>query len=452
MGEQIDMNKHFSTRDLLRYTAPSMAMVVFTSVYSIVDGFFISNFAGKTAFAAVNLIMPFLMILGTLGFMMGTGGGALVAQARGEGDGAKANRWFSSLVGASLIGGVALAVFGVAFMEPVALALGASSEMLEDCVLYGRISMISLPFFILQFFFQPLFSTAGKPKLGFTITVAGGLTNIVLDGLLVGVLGLEVVGAASATVTAELLAGAVPLVYFARPNSSFLRLEKPRADWRMLGKACVNGSSEMMAIVAMSVVSMLYNFQLMRYLGEDGVAAYGVVMYVGMMFGAILEGYCVGSAPLMSFQHGAKNSREKRSLLRHGFVIIELMGLAMFVLAEVLCPLFTQVFVGYDENLFNLTVYAFRVYALCFIFVGFSLIGSSIFTALGNGLVSALIAFAHTFVFECGAVLVLPFLFGIDGIWYSILVAEIAATVLVFLLLVRFGARYGFRPFFRERA
>ena len=447
MGKIIDMSKHFTTKDLLRYAAPSMAMVVFTSIYGIVDGFFISNYAGKTAFAAVNLIMPFIMILGTLGFMMGTGGSALVAQARGQGNNARANSYFSTIIWFSLIAGLLLATAGALLMQPVARALGASSEMLGECVLYGRISMISLAFFILQFAFQPLFATAGKPHLGFAITVASGLTNIVLDWLLVGVLGLEVVGAASATVASELLGGIVPLVYFLCPNSSFLRLGKPRADWRLIGKVCVNGSSEMMASIATSVVSMLYNFQLMAYLGEDGVSAYGVIMYAGMIFGAILQGYCMGTAPLMSYQHGAENSCEKRSLLRHAFAITGVMGVAMFALSQMCAAFVAQLFVGYDQGLCALTVHAFRTYALCLIFVNFSLVGSSTFTALGNGLVSAVISFAHTLVFECGAVLILPSLVGIDGIWYSVFVAEVASTILVVALFAKFGHRYGLRPF-----
>ena len=446
----IDMNKHFSVWDLLKYTAPSMAMVVFTSIYGIVDGFFISNFAGKTAFAAVNLIMPFIMILGTLGFMMGTGGGAIVSQARGEGKAEKANSYFSTIVWASLIAGLILATLGFFLMEPVSLALGASPDMLDDCVLYGRISMISLAFFILQFAFQPLFATAGKPSLGFVVTVASGLTNIVLDWLLVGVLGLEVVGAASATVASELLGGIVPLVYFLRPNSSFLRLGKPKADFRLLGRVCVNGSSEMMASIATSVVSMLYNFQLMAYLGEDGVSAYGVIMYVGWIFGAVMEGYCMGSAPLMSYQHGAQNGLEKRSLLRRGVCIMEAMGLVMFAAAELFAPLLAQLYVGYDQGLYELTVYAFRVYALCLVFIGFSMFGSATFTALGNGLVSAGISFTHTLVFECGSVLLLPMIFGIDGIWYSITVAEVASTILVIVLAAKFAPRYDLKPLLRE--
>ena len=450
MSKIIDMGKHFTARELLRYAAPSIAMVVFTSIYGIVDGFFISNYAGKTAFAAVNLIMPFIMILGTLGFMMGTGGGAIVSQVRGEGSDQKANSYFSTIIWASLIAGLVLAAVGTFLMEPVSLALGASEDMLGDCVLYGRISMISLAFFILQFAFQPLFATAGKPNLGFVITVASGMTNIVLDWLLVGVLGLEVVGAASATVVSELLGGIAPLVYFLRPNSSFLHLGKPKADFRLLGRVCVNGSSEMMASIATSVVSMLYNFQLMTYLGENGVSAYGVIMYVGWIFGAVMQGYCVGTAPLMSFQHGAQNGREKRSLLRRGICIMEAMGLAMFVLAELCAPLLAQLYVGYDQGLYDLTVYAFRIYAICLLFLSFSMFGSATFTALGNGLISAAISFTHTLIFECGSVLLLPLLFGIDGIWYSITVAEVAATIMVLVLLAKHGKRYDLSPFFRE--
>ncbi|MGN0060609.1 MAG: MATE family efflux transporter, partial [Coriobacteriales bacterium] len=411
----VDMRQHFSVPMLLKFVAPSVAMMVFTSIYSVVDGLFVTNFVGKTAFAAVNLIMPFIMILGTLGFMMGAGGSALVAKTRGEGDDARANAYFSMTVYVTLGAGTLLALVGFAFMEDVARLLGANGDMLPVCVLYGRISMLSLPLFMLQYTFQVLASTAGKPKVGLYTTLASGLSNMVLDFVFIAVLGWGVAGAAAATVIAEYVGGLAPLAYFARRNGSYLKLGRPALDLRALGKTCANGSSEMMASIAMSVVSVVYNLQLMAFLGENGVAAYGVIMYAFMIFAAIFEGYCMGCAPLMSFQHGARNTKEVRSLLAKSLRVVTFGSIAMFTLAELLAVPLAQVFTGYDAGLFVLTVHAFRVYAFALFFMGVSMYGSSLFTALGNGLVSALIAFLRTLVFEVGAVLLLPLVMGADG-------------------------------------
>lgn len=441
----VDMSQHFSVPMLLKFVAPSVAMMVFTSIYSVVDGLFVTNFVGKTAFAAVNLIMPFIMILGTLGFMMGAGGSALVAKTRGEGDDARANAYFSMIAYVTLGAGALLALVGFAFMEDVARLLGANGDMLPVCVLYGRISMLSLPLFMLQYTFQVLASTAGKPKVGLYTTLASGISNMVLDFVFIAVLGWGVAGAAAATVIAEYIGGLSPLVYFARKNGSYLRLGRPALDLRALGKTCANGSSEMMASIAMSVVSVVYNLQLMAFLGEDGVAAYGVIMYAFMIFAAIFEGYCMGCAPLMSFQHGARNTKEMRSLLAKSLRVVIIGGIVMFALAELLAVPLAQVFTGYDAGLFALTVHAFRVYAFALFFMGVSMYGSSLFTALGNGLVSALIAFLRTLVFEVGAVLLLPLVMGADGIWYSVIVAELVSVALTLALLFWLSPYYGLR-------
>ena len=442
----VDMRQHFSVPMLLRFVAPSVAMMVFTSIYSVVDGLFVTNFVGKTAFAAVNLIMPFIMILGTLGFMMGAGGSALVAKTRGEGDDARANAYFSMIVYVTLGAGALLALVGFAFMEDVARLLGANGDMLPVCVLYGRISMLSLPLFMLQYTFQVLASTAGKPKVGLYTTLASGLSNMVLDFVFIAVLGWGVAGAAAATVIAEYVGGLAPLVYFARRNESYLKLGRPALDLRALGKTCANGSSEMMASIAMSVVSVVYNLQLMAFLGEDGVAAYGVIMYAFMIFAAIFEGdFDVLLRKALRFQHGARNTKEMRSVLAKSLRVVTCAGIAMFALAELLAAPLAQVFTGYDAGLFALTVHAFRIYAFALFFMGVSMYGSSLFTALGNGLVSALIAFLRTLVFEVGAVLLLPLVMGADGIWYSVIVAELVSVVLTLVLLFWLSPYYGLR-------
>ncbi|WP_172137097.1 MATE family efflux transporter [Adlercreutzia sp. ZJ473] len=440
----VDMGRHFSMPQLLRYAAPSIAMMIFTSVYGIVDGLFVSNFAGKTALAAVNWAMPILMVLSSVGFMIGAGGSAIVAKTRGERDDERANRYFSLLVYATLAIGVALAVAGAFVLRPLYQLMGASGEMLELAVVYGLIALLSFPFFMLQYVFQSFFVVAGKPQLGFCVVVAAGVANMALDALFVGVLGWGVAGASLATSIGEFIGGGVPLLYFARKNASFLRLGRTRFEGRVLARACVNGSSEMVSNIAMSLVAMLYNFQLLRLIGEDGVAAYGVIMYVAMVFGAMFMGYAMGTSPLMSFQLGARNHVEMRSLFRKSMAFVAAGGVCMFALAQASAGALAQVFVGYDPELCALTERAFRIYALTYLLMGFCVYGSALFTALNNGLVSAAISFLRTLVFEVAAVLLLPLVLGPQGIWFATPAAELVALVVTLAFMLGLGDVYGF--------
>lgn len=432
---RIQLSEHFSYLKLLRFTLPSIIMMIFTSIYSLVDGLFVSNFVGKTAFAAVNLIYPVLMLLGSLGFMVGTGGSAIVAKTIGQGKPELANRYFSLLVAASAVGGTVIAVLGIVFVRPVAAALGASGTMQEDCVVYARIILLANPFFILQNVFQAFFVTAEKPKLGLYVSVGAGLANIVLDALLVGALSLGLVGAAAATAVSQIVGGMLPLLYFARKNDSLLRLTKPQFEGRVLVKTCTNGSSELMSSISSSVVNILYNFQLMRLAGEDGIAAYGAIMYVSFIFAASFLGYSIGSAPVVSYHYGAENTDELHSLLGKSFVIIGIAGAAMAALGAGAAAPLAKIFVGYDLELYQLTVRGFRLYAISYLLCGFNIFGSSFFTALNNGLASAMISFLRTLVFQCASVLVLPIFLKVDGIWLAISVAEAAALAVTMLLL-----------------
>jgi putative MATE family efflux protein len=431
----IQLSDHFDYKKLLKYTFPSIIMLVFTSIYGVVDGFFVSNFAGKTPFTAVNFIMPVLMILGCLGFMFGTGGGALIAKTLGEGDKEKASSLFSMLVYISIACGVVLLFFGFLFIRPIAGLLGAEGQLLEDCVTYGHIILLALPAFILQYEFQCLFATAEKPQLGLFVSVAAGMTNIILDGILVAALGLGLEGAAVATAISQCVGGIVPLVYFSRKNSSLLRLGRAVFDGRAFLKICTNGSSELMSNISMSVVSMLYNVQLIKYAGEDGVAAYGVLMYVNMIFLAVFIGYSVGTAPVVSYHFGAGNHPELKSLLRKSFVIIGVFSVLMFGAAEILAKPIAMIFVGYDQELLQMTLRGFVIYSFSFLFAGTAIFGSSFFTSLNDGLTSALISFLRTLLFQAAAVLILPLLWGIDGIWMSMIVAELAAAATCVLFL-----------------
>lgn len=425
-----NMAQHFTFAKLLRFTLPSVGMMVFMSLYVMIDGFFVSNWCGATALAAVNFAYPIPAILGSLGFMLGTGGNAIVASTLGAGNRKLANERFSMLVFAALFGGIAFAILGTATLRPLLVALGASGQMLEDGIVYGSILVMSVPFTILQYLFQELMMTAGKPDMAFGVTVVAGVVNIVLDAVLIVGAGLGVAGAAIGTMAGEAAGALIPLVYFMRKNTSNLRLVRTRFDWRTLGRACWNGSSEMVSNIASSVVAMVYNIQLLAYLGEPGVAAYGVIMYAGFLFAAVFLGYCTGCAPLMSYHLGARNGEEMASLFRKSLLIVGVAGVGMFALTRVLVAPLATLFVGYDAGLLELTVHAALLYSFALLVMGFNVYGSSLFTAVGNGHVSALISFVRTFICEIGAVLLVPLVLGADGIWLSILVAEAVALAL----------------------
>ncbi len=440
----IKLSDHFNYGKLLRFTLPSIVMMIFTSIYSIVDGFFVSNFVGKTAFAAVNFAMPLLMIMGCVGFMFGSGGSALISKFLGEGNSEKANSAFSFIVYCAGVIGIILAVLGEIFARSLISLMGASGELLDQAVLYSRIYLIGLPFFVLQYEFQCLFATAEKPKLGLFVTLAAGFTNIILDAVFVMAFNWGLIGAAVATVLSMVVGGFVPLVYFMRKNDSLLRLTKCGFDRSVLFKTCTNGSSEFLSNISMSVVSMLYNLQLMKYAGENGISAYGVLMYVSMIFQAIFIGYAVGVAPVTGYNFGAQNKAELKNVLRKSFVIIGIAAVAMFGAGELFSHPLAKLFVGYDEELMEMTNHAFRIFSFSFLFCGFTIYVSSFFTALNDGLTSALVSCLRTLVFQIASVIVFPLLWQLDGIWLSIVAAEVMAIIVSFTFLKIKQKKFGY--------
>lgn len=440
---KIQLSEHFTYNKLLRFVFPSIVMMIFTSIYSVVDGLFVSNFVGKTALASINLILPFLMGLSALGFMIGTGGSAIVAKTLGEGDPKRANAYFSMLVYVTAIGGIILALLGMLLVPSVASLLGAEGELLSNCILYGRINFISLPAFMLQNVFQSFFVTAEKPKLGLAVIITAGVTNMILDLLFVGILGFGLAGAAVATVCGEMIGGLFPVFYFSRKNSSLLRLGKTQFNGRILLQTCVNGSSELMTNLSSSIVNSLYNIQLMKFAGENGVAAYAAIMYVNFIFIAIFLGYSIGSAPIISYHYGAGNHGELKNLYKKSLQLVGSWGILLFILAQLLATPLAKLFVGYDSTLLAMTQTGFHIYSLVYIINGFNIFGSSFFTALSNGIVSAVISFLRTLVFQIGAVLILPIVFGgINGIWSSVTVAELLTLCITITFFVRQRRKY----------
>lgn len=432
----IQLSEHFTYKKLFRFCLPTIAMMICTSLYVIADGYFVSNEVGKTAFAAVNLIMPFLMITGCFGFMIGTGGSALVGKTLGEGAQEKANRYFTMMVYLTLMIGVVLSVAGFLFMRPISIMLGATDAMLGDCVAYGRILCVFNTAYMLQYLFQSFFVTAQRPQLGFFVTLAAGVTNIVLDALFIAVFRWGVAGAAWASVIGQCVGGILPLFYFLRRNNSLLSFRKTKLEMAPLLKACANGSSELMANISASIVGILYNFQLLKYAGENGVAAYGVVMYTHMIFAAVFLGYAIGTAPIISYHYGAGNHGELKNMLVKSIFVMIGSGIAMLFLAWALASPLARVFVGYDAQLFDLTRQALVIYAFAFTLYGLNIFASSFFTALNNGAVSAAISFLRSLVFQTTAVLFLPVLFGVDGIWWAVMAAEVLAVLVSAFFIV----------------
>lgn len=441
---RIQLSDHFTYKKLLRFVLSPILMMVFMSIYGVIDGLFISNFVGDSAFAAVNLIMPVLMIMGSIGFMLGTGGTAIVSRLLGEGDKEHANRYFSLFIFATLISGLIFAGIGEALMPYIPKWLKADKEMYPYCVLYGRIIMAAIPFFMLQNVFQAFFTTAEKPMLGFIVTAIAGCSNILLDGVLVGALRTGVLGAAIATAVSQIVGSILPIIYFSCKNNSLLRLGKPKFKWNILLHACTNGSSEFVNNISSSIVSIVFNYQLMRLVGKNGVSAYGVLMYVNFIYIAIFIGYAIGTAPLIGFNHGAGNRDELKNIFKKSMVLVAIFGVLMTALAIGLAKPVSKLFVGYNDELYKMTVNAFYICSFLFMFAGFSIFLSSMFTAFGNGLISALISFLRTIVFQIVAVLVLPIFFGLAGVWISTLVSDILAMLTSFIFVIVKRKKYGY--------
>lgn len=438
----IQLSDHFSYRRLIRFVLPSILMMIFTSLYSIVDGFFVSNFAGKTPFAAVNLVMPLAMGGGVVGFMIGTGGCAIVSKTLGEEKKEQASEYFTMLTEASIIISIVLAIIGVIAIRPASIAMGAEGALIDYCVVYGRILFLGLPAFVLQNIFQSFFVAAERPDLSLKIAILAGLTNMLLDFILVGALHGGIAGAAIATVIGQIIGGLLPILYFAKSKNSLLYFTHAKFKPQILIRTCTNGASEMVTNLSMTIVNILYNLQLMKLAGEDGVAAYGVIMYVNFVFTAIFIGYSIGSAPIIGYHYGATHHDELKNIFRKSMVLLSVTGVIMTILSEILSAPLVAIFVGYDAKLFALTCRGFRLYSLMFLLTGFNIWGSAFFTALGNGMVSAAISFLRTLVFQIIVVLILPLLIGIDGIWLAVVVAEALALIVTWAAFISNKSRY----------
>lgn len=444
---RIQLSDHFSYGKLLRFTFPSMVTMVFISLYGVVDGLFVTNFTGKSALAAINFVYPILNILAIFGYMVGAGGSALVAKSLGEKKTEKSNQLFSMFVYLCTAFGLLLATIGFFILKPILMLFGAEGMLLEQAVEYGHIILISLTFWNLQYLFQIFFVTAEKPKLGLYVTIFAGVTNMVLDALFIAVFKWGLVGAATATALGQIVGGGIPMIYFFRKNESLLRLGKTKFDSKATIKGITNGMGELLSGISSSLVGILYNSQLLKYAGEDGVAAYGIMMYVSMIFTGISLGYVSGSAPIVAYHYGAEDYTELKNLLKKGITLLISSSMAMYVLSVLLATPLSQLFAGYDEGLYAMTIHGFRIFSISFLFMGIAFFGSSFFTALNNGLIAAILSFLRTFVFQVAAVLLLPMVWGINGIWSSSAVSQGLAMICTVAFLIGMRKKYHYFSF-----
>ena len=440
----MQFSEHYTYKKIIRYTVPPIIMMIFTSLYSVVDGLFLSNCAGKQAFSAVSFIMPYLMMFNSTGFMLGTGSSALIAKKMGEKKYKSANEIFTTVVVVSIFSGVILSFIGLIFLTPVASMQGAKGELLNNCLKYGRIYLLGVPACIIQFEFEALYSTSGKSKLGLYSTIISGLTNVILDALFLYVFSWNIKGAAAATIISQYVGGIIPIIYYSRKNKSNLRLVKCKLRFRDMIKVCTNGSSEMVNNISISVVSLMYNIQLLKYAGDDGIAAFGIMMYVNFLFTAVFWGYVSGISPIISFNYGAKNSKELHSLLKKSIVILTLTSISMFMSSVFLATPVTKIFVNYDAQLLAMTIKGFYLFSFSFLFSGMSIFSSSFFTSLNNGFISAVISFSRVFLFQIPAVLILPLILGLDGIWLSVVIAELLTVAAGTGLILKYRKKYNY--------
>lgn len=439
---KIQLSDHFNYSKLIRFTLPSIASMIFISIYGVVDGIFVSNFVGKTPFAAVNLIYPAMMLVMAFAFMISSGGSALISKTMGEGKKEKANSIFSMLVYISVALGIVISVLGFIFIEDISLLMGADEAMLPHCVTYGRILLPAMVFLLLQCEFQGFLIAAEKPNLALIMTVGAGCTNIILDALLVIPFGLA--GAAIATSMSQVVGTIIPLVYFTCSKKAILKLGKFKFDPKAFLLTCSNGASEMMTNLSSSLVNILYNYQLMRMIGEDGVAVYGIILYINFIFIGVFFGFCSGSAPIISFHYGAENHNELKNLFKKSLIILSSSSLILTLLAEISAGVLSGIFVGYDAELFALTKSAFMLYSISFVVMWINIFGSSFFTALNNGLISAVISFLRTLVFQIAAIYLLPLVLGIDGIWLAVLCAELGCCVMTVIFFITQRKKYNY--------
>lgn len=440
--QPIQLSDHFSYGKMIRFTLPSICMMIFTSIYGIVDGFFVSNYVGAVPFAALNLAMPFIMILSAFGFMFGSGGTALVSMRLGMGEKRRANETFSLLTYVLLVSGIVLGILGAMIAPWICRLLGATEEMMPYAVQYTRINMLSLPLFMLQRMFQSFMITAERPHMGLVVTVISGCTNMVLDWLFVGVFSWGLAGAAYATVISEYVGGLIPLVFFLMPNNSPLRLGKTHFHWHDIVKASTNGSSEFLSVSASSIIGMLYNLQLLRYAGTDGVAAYGVIMYVNFVFTGIYFGYTMGISPVIGFHYGAENEDELKNLFKRSAKMLITASVVITILSELASRLLVGIFVGYDPELMALTVRGFRIYSIAFLFMGINIFGSGFFTALNNGGISAMLSVTRSLGLQLISIYLLPYLLGTDGLWLVVVVSDGLCLLLTIYMLARYRKKY----------
>ena len=441
---KIQLSDHFTYKKLIRYSIPMIGVLILTSIYGVVDGLFISNVEGDIAFSAVNLILPGVMMFSSIGFMMGSGGAAIVSKTLGEGKKEKASQYFSMIVYFLIIIGIVCAILGCILTKQISSLLGASEKMEKYCIEYGRVLFLFLPFMMLQYMFQSFFAVAEKPNVGLLITLCAGITNAIGDYLLIVVFRLGITGAAVAS-GASMVVGSVPaIIYFAFKKDLKFKLVPTKFDWKALGHTMSNGSSEMVTNISMSFVNMLYNAQLMKYYGENGVSAYGVIMYVGFIFSGCYMGVSQAVAPVVGYNYGASNEEELKNVFKKSLIILAVMAIFLTGSAEALSKPLAYVLFSHNEELLKLTTYAIRLYAIGYTISWINIFGSAFFTGLNNGLVSAIISFGRMLVFQLATIFILPLIFDSTGLWLAMPVSEVFSLIVTVTFFITMRKKYNY--------
>lgn len=434
--------QEFNLISLLRFVAPTVVMLVFMSLYQMVDAVFVSKFVGENALSALNIVYPFPSIVIAVSIMLATGGSAIIARNMGEGKEKEAKENFSFIVLVGAVIGVAIATAGILFIEPLIYMLGATPSLYDYCYEYLFILVLSVPLSVFQMLFQSFFVTAGKPHLGLTLTVLGGVSNIVLDYVFIVLCGFGVSGAALATSIGYSIPGLFGLIYFAVSRKGTLYFVKPVFRWGVLFKCCINGSSEMVNNLAVAVTTFLFNVLMLKYEGEAGVAAITIVLYAQFLMTSAFMGFSSGIAPVVSFNYGSGNVRQLKKIFKISVWVIAVVSAAVFVIAETCSDVVIMVFTPAGSEVFGLTKYGFAIFSFSFLCTGMNIFASALFTAFSNGKISAILSFLRTFVFLTACLLFLPLFWGVDGIWLAVPVAEVMALFVSVYYLVRFKKVY----------
>ncbi len=438
--------KKFSLASLLLFAAPNIIMMIVLSMYIIVDGMFVARFIGTTALSAINMFYPAICFEMALGIMIATGGSAIAAKKLGEGKQKEAQNNLSFLMVVEGSFGIVIAVVGNLFTAEIVSFLGASAAQAPLSITYAKIIFSFAPAFFLQTAFQTFFVTAGKPALGLIVTILGGVANILLDYIFMAPLRLGVTGAAIATGIGYCIPAMVGVIFFLKAKTNPFHFVRPRFDGKVLLQACANGSSEMVTNLSNAVTTFLFNFTLLQFYGEDGVASITIILYFQYLFTALYFGYSNGIAPIISYKYGNDDRKQLQALFKNSVLFLIISSIAANVLLHFTISKLLTIFTAENSPVYQITLHGFSIYSMAFMIMGLGIFSSAMFTAFSDGITSAIISFSRTFLFIVGAILLLPAILGERGVWLAVPIAEAFGFLISILYLIGKKQKFHYIP------